>query len=117
PAAQGDCTTIYTRKGYLPQAGWRVPPAGGSRRRQRTASRSAQIDAQRPGGLRLGDLGLVGSGAEDVVAESGGHAEPVVLVLVVVEPMPAPDRAVVAATRPVWSVDQEVTPLVGAEDH
>ena len=76
----------------------------------------ADVHTERPRRLRLRHLGLLGSGPEDVIADRRGDAEPVVLVLVVVQPVAAPDRAVVAAMRPVRGVDQEVTPLVRAED-
>src|SRR5688572_8125686 len=55
----------------------------------------------------------VGIGAQDPVRGAGsGDAEPVVLVLVVVQPVVSPHRAVDPGDRPVIAVNQVVRPLV-----
>src|SRR5207248_248077 len=55
---------------------------------------------------------LVREGAEDVVGGVNCDAEPVVLVAEVMQPVRAPDVAVIPALRTVRRVDQEVRPLV-----
>src|SRR3954454_25067389 len=63
------------------------------------------------------DVALLGEGAQRAVGHRVGDPVPVVLVLEVVQPVRGPDRAVVPRPRAVGGVDQEMRPLVHADEH